>query len=356
MSTHRLTVLPLDVTIDVAEEQTILEACLQGGVWLPYACGHGRCGTCKVTVTDGDVDHGDASPFALMDVERDENKTLACCARLRSDATIEADIEEEEDAENHVPRSVEAVVLASTPLTPTVRELRLRVPDDFAFQAGQYVNVHVPGVSPPRAFSIANAPGRAEHGVVALQVRRVDGGKATGWLHDELRVGQALRIDGPYGRFFVRRTRTAPRIFVAGGSGLSSLESMLLERAESGCTVPTTLVHGARSVAELYHREVFTELASRHPHVRYVPVVSSDEDALPDGVERGFAHEALERAFGGKFAGHTAYLCGPPAMVEASIRSLMKGRLFEKDIFTERFVTQGDGAEALAKSPLFKRI
>ena len=49
-------------------------------------------------MTDGEVDHGEASTFALMDFERDEGKTLACCARLESDVTIEAEIEKSEDA------------------------------------------------------------------------------------------------------------------------------------------------------------------------------------------------------------------------------------------------------------------
>ena len=57
-----------------------------------------------------------------------------------------------------------------------------------------------------------------------------------------------------------------------------------------------------------------------------------------------------------RFAGLRAYLCGPPPMIEACIRVLMKGRLFERDIFTETFVTAGDGKAALARSPLFKRI
>jgi phenol hydroxylase P5 protein len=43
-------------------------------------------------------------------------------------------------------------------------------------------------------------------------------------------------------------------------------------------------------------------------------------------------------------------------MIEACIGVLMKGRLFERDIFTERFSTAADGASSLAKSPLFKRL
>jgi phenol hydroxylase P5 protein len=53
---------------------------LRAGIYLPHACCHGLCATCKVQVTDGEVDHGEASTFALMDFEREEGKCLACCA------------------------------------------------------------------------------------------------------------------------------------------------------------------------------------------------------------------------------------------------------------------------------------
>ena len=353
-----------DETIAVKEGQTILEACLANGIWLPYACGHGRCSTCKVGVVEGEVDHGPASPFALMDFERAEGKVLACCATLRSDVTIEAEIEEDEDAQNPPLREMIGRVTRAEDLTPTVRGIWLAVPDDFTFQAGQYVNVHVPGVTGARAFSIASAP--SERGVIELHVRRVAGGAATTFLHDELAAGDELRLSGPLGRFFVRASRSAKRIFVAGGSGLSSIVSMIQERIESGCTVPVTLVQGARSEAELYYRSRFEALAAEHSWFRFVPAISDGADVsdAPDAsdasqqpkVARGFAHEVLERTFGGTFTGHTAYLCGPPAMVEGCIRVLMKGRLFEKDIFTEKFVTQNDGESALARSPLFKRI
>src|SRR5207245_1281426 len=74
-------------------------AALRQGIYIPHACCHGLCGTCKVQVCDGEVDHGHANPFALMEFERDEGKTLACCATLQCDTTIEADIDEEPDAQ-----------------------------------------------------------------------------------------------------------------------------------------------------------------------------------------------------------------------------------------------------------------
>ena len=96
MTRYTITVAPLGREIECDEDQTILEACLRQGVNLPHACTHGTCGTCKVEVLDGDVDHGEASAFALLDSERDEGKTLICTAKPQGDVTIEADVDEEE--------------------------------------------------------------------------------------------------------------------------------------------------------------------------------------------------------------------------------------------------------------------
>jgi len=97
---YELTIEPLGQTIEVEDGQTILDAALRAGIYLPHACCHGLCATCKVQVTDGEVDHGEASTFALMDFEREEGKCLACCARLESDVVIEAEIEDDPDSLN----------------------------------------------------------------------------------------------------------------------------------------------------------------------------------------------------------------------------------------------------------------
>ena len=71
---HILTIEPLGETVEVADGQTMLDACLRAGIYLPHACGHGLCGSCKTDVLEGDVDHGTASSFALMDFEREERQ------------------------------------------------------------------------------------------------------------------------------------------------------------------------------------------------------------------------------------------------------------------------------------------
>lgn len=350
----QLTIEPLGETVEVQAGQRLLDACLRAGIWLPYACNHGLCGTCKVQVLEGEVEHNEASPFALMDVERDEGKTLACCATLASDAVIEADLEEEPDALHLPVGDWTATVVRLEDLTPTVKGVFLEIDESFAFQAGQYVNLHLPGVDGPRAFSIASPP--SAKGVIELNVRLVEGGAATTYIHGRLAEGERLELTGPLGRFFVRRSAPEPMLFLAGGSGLSSPKSMILDLLEQGETRPMTLIHGARHRAELYYRELFERLAAEHPGFTYIPALS---EPLPDdawGGETGFVHEVAERVFGGRFEGHKAYLCGPPPMVDACITALMRGRLFEEHIFMESFLTAADGAATPRRSALFKKF
>lgn len=353
--TYQVRIEPIGETVEVEEGQTLLDACLRAGVWLPHACLHGLCGTCKVDVVEGHVDHGESSPFALMDFERDEGKTLACCATIEEDVVIEADIEEDPDAQFLPVQDFEGEVVRLEDLTPDIKGVWLKLDGEgVAFQAGQYVNLHIPGVDGARAFSLAGAP--SEPNLIELHIRRVPNGVATGYIHETLAVGDALRFSAPYGRFFVRVSKKKPAIFIAGGSGLSSPKSMVLDLLEAGDDREIHLFHGARGKADLYFVDLFAELSEKHANFHYTPVLSEPKPEDEWGGETGFVHEAVIKAFDGKFAGNTAYLCGPPPMVEASIRALMKGRLFEQDIFTESFVTAADGEGAVKASTVFKRI
>jgi phenol hydroxylase P5 protein len=353
---HQLTIEPIGQTIEVEEGQTVLDACLRAGIWLPHACCHGLCATCKVVVRDGEVDHGEASPFALMDFERDEGKTLACCATLQSDLVIEAEIDEDPDAELIPVQDFDGVVTRIDALTPTIKALHFKLAAPLHFQAGQYVNLEIPELGIRRAFSLANVPSTGAD--VELKVRIVTGGAGTTWLHSHLKEGDPVRLSGPYGRFFVRRSQhedaQIPYLFMAGGSGLSSPRSMILDLLDKGCTLPITLVYGQRMRAELYYHDEFLALADRYPNFHYVPALSHEPADSDWQGARGFVHEAAKTHFENDFRGHKAYLCGPPVMIDACIATLMQGRLFERDIYTEKFLSAADAERV--RSPLFKAI
>ena len=352
--TYQLRIEPIGETIEVAVGQTILDACLRQGIYLPYACGHGLCSTCKIDLLEGELDHGEASPFALMDVERQEGKALACVATLRSNAAVVAEVDEEEDALRLPVGDHSGLVVSRRLITSDILELVIEISGGLRFQAGQYVNLRVPGIDRPRAFSIASSPHQPER--IELHVKLVPGGAATTHLHERVEVGARLEMTGPFGRFFVRRSAGKPILLLAGGSGLSAIRSMLLDLEADRPDATVHLFHAVHDESDLCLTSELRALAARWPELNYVPSISSPSPSYEWAGERGRAEEVLARTFQGKLAGHTAYVCGPPPMIEACIRVLMQGRLFERDIYTEKFLTAADAGQASARSPLFKRI
>ena len=348
---YTLTIEPIGRTIEVNDGQTILDAALREGIYLPHACCHGLCATCKVQIIDGEVDHGQASNFALMDYEREEQKCLACCATLQSDVVIEADIDEDPDALNLPIDDFDGVVERIENLTPTIKGVWIRLDKPMQFQAGQYVNLTV-GELDARAFSLANSPSTGD--LIELNIKQVPGGQITGYVHNDLKVGAHVKVVGPYGRFFTRKSAQLPLIFMAGGSGLSSPKSMIAELLEDDCTLPITLVYGARTRDELYDHDLFVQWTQKYPNFTYVPALSAVEEGDAWNGFRGFVHDAAKTQFDNDFRGHKAYLCGPPLMIESCISTLMQGRLFERDIYTEKFISAADAQQV--RSPLFKHL
>ncbi len=156
--------------------------------------------------------------------------------------------------------------------------------------------------------------------------------------------------------FFVRKSDDQNAIFIAGGSGLSSPQSMILDLLESGDSRTIYLFQGARDLAELYNRELFEQLVKDYPNFRYIPALNAPKPEDQWTGFTGFVHEAVADYFENRCGGHKAYLCGPPIMIDSAISTLMQSRLFERDIHTERFLSAADGAAGQSRSALFKHI
>ncbi len=347
--TFTITVEPLDREVECAQDQAILDACLRAGVWLPHACTHGTCGTCKVQILDGDVEHNDASDFALMEFERTEGKMLVCVASPTSDVTLEADVEPEDGVTYHPVDDYVGTVASVEDVARGTRRIILDLDEPMPFNPGQYITVDVPGSDQTRTYSMANPP--SEPGRIELQIRRTPGGLATdGWIFTTLAVGDTIRLSGPYGRFFLREARPEPAILIGGGTGLAPLKSIVRHVLESGLDQRLHLYQGAREQADLYDVEYFRELEAKHPdQFTYRPCLSQEEWDGPSGMVTDIVEADFETC-----RKHTAYLCGPPPMVEAAMKSLMKKRLFPRDIYREDFFDASDKATGGVRSPLMK--
>lgn len=347
--TFTITVEPLQQEVSCRSDQAILDACLRAGVWLPHACTHGTCGTCKLQVLDGEIEHNDSSDFALMAFERTEGKALVCVATPSSDVTIEADVEIEEGVTYHPVQDFTGTVASIEDVARETRRLLIDLDHDLAFNPGQYVTLEVPGTDQTRTYSMANPPSDPRR--MELQVRRTPGGLATdGWIFTSLAVGDTIPLSGPFGRFFLREARPEPAILIGGGTGLAPLKSIVRHVLEGGLEQRLYLYQGARGRADLYDVEFFRALEEQHAdQFTYRPCLSDEEWDGPTGMVTDVV--AADFATCRK---HTAYLCGPPPMVEAALKTLMKKRLFPKDIYREDFFDASDKATGGVRSPLLK--
>ncbi|MDA8070250.1 MAG: FAD-binding oxidoreductase [Actinomycetota bacterium] len=349
---HRVRVEPSGLEVDCRGDQSILDACLRSGIWLPHACTHGTCGTCKAELLEGSIDFGDASGFALMDFERDEGKALLCCARPLSDVVVEAEVDVEEGVELHPVRDHRATVVEIEDCARGTRRLRLALEGDLSFNPGQYVQIQVPGTKVKRSYSLANPP--CQQRSLELHVRRTPGGLASEqWVFGSLQVGDEIDLSGPFGRFFLHPLREEPIIMVAGGTGLAPIESMVRHMLVSGLDRQITLYQGARGLEHIYDTDVLAALQEEHPdRFCYRPCLDAETVV---GFERGLVTDVIERDHPGSLEGHVAYVCGPPPMVDATLRTLMKKRLFGGSIFREDFYDESDKARGVLRSPLLKR-
>lgn len=349
-ATFTVRVEPVGREFVCRDDQSLLDACLREGVWLPHACTHGTCGTCKAAILAGEVDHCDSSPYALLDMEREEGRALLCTARPCSDVVIEGDIDIPDGVEMHAVRDRVGTVAAIHEPAPDVRVLTLDLDGDLHFNAGQYIQVRLPGGDATRPYSLASPPSQRRR--VELHVKRSVGGQATdGWIFCHLAVGDRISLAGPFGQFCFRPNRTEPMLLLAGGTGLAPIKSIVGHVLESGLDRTMTVYHGVPTASDLYDRQWFQARAARFPdRLRFVPALSKDEW---EG-RRGRVPNQIDRDFD-RCAGHVAYVCGAPAFVDDTVRVLMRKRLFPRDIAREDYFDRSDKAGGGVRSPLLKR-
>jgi len=360
-----VTIEPLGRQVVCRDDQSILDACLRAGVWLPHSCTHGTCATCKCDVVDGDVDHGEASSFALMDFERDEGKLLTCCAKPRSDVTIEADLDVDEDLEMYPVEDYVGTLVEKTEIAKDTVRLVVELDREIAFNAGQYMKFTVPSgedgaPSVDRTWSIGSPPTDTQR--LEFHVRLVPGGRGTdGWVFKGLSEGDQFPMSGPYGRFVLHTGEDNHTIMVAGGTGLAPIKAMLRHGLENGeYEGDMTLYQGGRSREWLYDVDYFKALADEFDQFTYRPCLSEETAEQvaeagddPDAYGFGMVTDVIASDHA-SLSGCKGYLCGPPLMVEAALKTLMSKRLFPRDIYREEFFNEGDKSGGVA-SPLIKR-
>jgi Na+-transporting NADH:ubiquinone oxidoreductase subunit F len=321
-------------SIKVQGGASLLTTLAEQKLFLPSACGgRGSCGVCKCIVKEG------AGPVLPTEMPYLTDQDHKLSVRLSCQVKVKQNIKIQVPEELLSVRDYQTVVEKITPLTHDIRGLRFRLPEGetVKIKAGQYMNLVAPpygeiGTATARAYSIASAP--SDNRAIELIVRLVPNGIVTTYVFQHLKENNTIKLIGPFGDFFLRDS-DREIVFIAGGSGLAPIRSIVLDMIEKGIKHrKATFFFGAVRTKDVYYVEEFAKIQAEHPWFSFVPALSGPE--TDHSYERGLITAVVDRHYP-DFKNHEAYLCGSPGMIDACVKVLTAKGMPDSMVFYDKF-------------------
>jgi NAD(P)H-flavin reductase/ferredoxin len=312
-------------TIELADDQSVLEGLLDAGFDIPFACKAGACHSCLMVAKEG-VPPNDAQK-GLKQTQQVQNFFLACSCKPESDLTISLP---SDDAVR-----IHCSVTSKSNLSTDVIELRLRPEKPLEYRAGQYLTLwkdHHDG----RSYSLASVPELDED--LILQIRDFPNGVLSEWVHNQLQLGGKVDVQGAYGDcFYVPEDLAQPLLLVGTSTGLAPLYGVLRDALNQGHHGEIHLCHGALDLSGLYLVDELSQLAADNENFFYHPSVVKGDDVLAENIEVGPVDE-LAMTIAEDFKAFRIFLCGAPDLVASLKKKAFMQGANMKNIYADPFL------------------
>ncbi len=314
---------PASINYPASSDETILNAALKNKLFLDHGCTKGECGLCSATLLSGFVKNEHEHVVTSGEI-------LTCCSYPQSDLSIKA---------NFYPELAEidcltlpCKIISCTAVTADIVILKLRHPSNVTFNylSGQYIDLIYKGVR--RSYSIANM--KTESSCIELHIRLIENGEFSELLINHCAKDQLMRLEGPKGTFFVRRS-TNPLIFLAGGTGFAPIKAMVETLLNTGIERPIYIYWGMTNAMSFYTNIPHSWLET-YSYVHYVPVVSNEDESWAG--RKGLVHEALVEDFS-DLSDYHVYACGSPLMINSAKKALISNGLNSAHFYADIFVS-----------------
>ncbi|MGR3492998.1 MAG: 2Fe-2S iron-sulfur cluster-binding protein [Shimia sp.] len=238
-------------------------------------------------------------------------------------------------------------VTAVDRLTPDAVAVTFDTPVGYGHSAGQYLTFRrdFDGVELRRSYSITTPPG----GPLQVGIKRVDGGAFSTWANSQLAPGDKIDTMAPLGRFSLPATEGATHLFIAGGSGITPILSLLRTLMEDP-NATATLIYANRSAGSIMFREAIEELKNRHmSRLRILHILEQDAQGIPL-LEGRLAGDKCKVLFGGVIDLtdiDQTFICGPTPMREVATEALIARGIAADKIRYEVFASAQPGRAKL---------
>jgi len=321
--------------LNVQGGKDLLSMLNQEKIFIPSACGgRGTCGLCKLKVLHGAGTLLPTEEPYLDELERASNMRLSCQVKVRNDLQIEI------PPELFNVREYLCTCTDIKDLTHDIKQFRFEFqqPQTIDYIPGQYVQLLTPIYEKSdeevyRAYSISSDP--ADKNAIELIIRFVPGGICTTYCFEYLKVGDQVKLNGPYGDFRLSDTN-APIVFIAGGSGMAPVKCILHHMKNTNDQRKATYYLGGNIPDELFLLDLMKDFQSQLHDFHFVPVVAYPEDQNNWDGKVGLVTQAVQEDLK-QAPQHEAYLCGSPGMIDAAIEVLKKLGMSEDRIFYDKF-------------------
>ena len=311
-------------------EISILDAARGQGVALEYSCRTGRCGMCKAMVQSGTTRLLRPESESLTPDEASEGVILTCCRAADSDVSL--DVEPLERLSGLEVRTIPSRIVSIGHLAPTIVHVILKTPpaSQMRFLPGQYIDVLVNGIR--RSYSLANA--LRDDGLLELIVKRYPGGKMSEYWFEQAKPNDLLRIEGPFGTFFMRDEAPTNIVFLATGTGIAPVKALLEELArdpQRATRHRISVFWGNREAENFCWDPVSLGLDMAFHHFL-------SGDSLDWSGARGYVQDAALR-HGIDLQDAVVYACGSTAMIASAREKFQAAGLPAKRFFSDAFVS-----------------
>lgn len=302
---------------------TIFQGAEASDIKLEHSCLNARCRSCVAKVLSGETENVHEENV-LSSEERNEGFVLTCNARPQSDLILE--IEDLSDYQIPKSRTIPAKIDSIEYLNREVIKLKLRVPpkEKIVFLSGQYVNLIKGSIK--RSYSIANSASESSN--LEFLIKKYEGGEMSNYWFHQAKVNDLLRLEGPKGSFFLRKSTKKNLVFLATGTGIAPVKA-ILESLPSNFDKDVYVFWGGR-----YKEDLFLELKF-NSKVKFQTVLSREEQRF-NGY-RGYVQNAL---LDSKINLEDAqiYACGSNEMINSARNLLVNYGLSASDFFSDAFV------------------
>jgi methane monooxygenase component C len=325
------------VSFDCAGDEDIISAGLRQDIYLMASCREGGCATCKGYCSEGDYEMGKVSVQALPPEEEEDGMVLLCRCYPVGDVEIEVPYTYDRISFSPDGLGFETEIVELEKISSNVVKLRLRRlgnDQQIRLDSGQYYNLEIPGTNVVRSYSPANTENN--HGELEFLIRIVDNGQFSSYLEHAAFIGQKLNVTGPLGVFGLKENGFTPRYFVAGGTGLAPILSMVRRMHEWDEPQPCVIYFGVNTEEEVFYQEQLQQLQHTMPTLTVrICVWKAGHDWAG---EKGSVVDILRRDLQNQNVKPDLYLCGPPGMVDATYAVCAEVGIPQNKIYLEKFL------------------